>query len=175
MFLVHFSILVTLCYIVHRRGNIMPIRTLFHWAQQNPVEKTHLHLNKAAESTLQIWLNTGTMTEISIALKQCEQRRPGFNRSDLNCIPYVPAQHPRKGRTVAAISCSFQHGLYTIKESWRLHQEPFHTSAYRTIIKPSFEPFWLPVSSRWSRVFHPNLVCMQHINIVCCFLLEEGG
>lgn len=79
-------------------------------------KKPHLHLDKAAESTLQFWLNTGSMTEISIALKQREQRQPGFSRRDLNCIPYVPAQHPKKGRTVTAISCAFQHGLHTIKK-----------------------------------------------------------
>lgn len=89
-------------YIVEEK-KVMPIYTLFHWAQQyfakkKAHKKTHLHLDKAAESTLQFWLNTDSMTEISIALKQCMQRQPGFSRSDLNCIPYVPAQHPRKGR-----------------------------------------------------------------------------
>lgn len=156
----------------------MPICTLFYWAQQNLTKNPHLHLDKAAESTLQFWLNTGSMTEISIALKQHEQRRPGFSRADLNCIPYVPAQHPKNGRTVTAISCAFQHGLHTIKKKkhWRLSQELFLTNASITVIKPSFEPLWTPVSSRWSSVcFHFNLVCMQPISIALYFLLEGGG
>lgn len=154
----------------------MPNCTLFHWAQQNFAKKKNLHLDKTAESTLQFRLNTGSMTEISITLKQFEQRRSGFSRSGLNCIPYAPAQHPKKGKTVAAISCAFQQGLFTIKEYWHLLQEPFLTNAYITIIKPSFEPLWTPVNSRWSGFcVHPSLVCMQHINIVPCFFFEGGG
>lgn len=114
--MVYFSILVILFYIVCSEGKSIACLLLISLSTRRFCqEKKHLHLDKAAESTLQFWLNTGSMPEISIALKQCKQRRPGFRSSSLNCIPHVPAQHPKKGKTVAAISCAFQHGLHTIK------------------------------------------------------------
>lgn len=73
MFVVHFSILVILWYTVQSRGGKLCLFAPYFaehskFLPKNPPKK-HVHLDKAAESTLRFWLNTDSMTEISIALK----------------------------------------------------------------------------------------------------------